>query len=188
MATSNNNDTTSRGTKRARDDTAEGNEASSSQQAGVKRPRTSFPEPPSSGTAIPPTSSKSKVDTNAFQSSQVPSTSTPASPSIPNVNLPSKPKPLTRSRPIYHHPTLWFEDGDIIFQLRNLRYRVHRAKLAEHISYFDDMFSLPQPQQNQRASRKGKAKEIEPEEVVLEDGVEDEDDFELVLWWIYVGR
>nr|GAT58144.1 predicted protein [Mycena chlorophos] len=41
--------------------------------------------------------------------------------------------------------TLWFEDGNIVFQAGNTQYRLYRGTLARHSSVFKDMLSFPQP-------------------------------------------
>ncbi|KAJ6509160.1 hypothetical protein C8R47DRAFT_1004104 [Mycena vitilis] len=40
---------------------------------------------------------------------------------------------------------LWFEDGNIVIQAGNSKYRVYRGVLAAHSPVFADMISLPQP-------------------------------------------
>ena len=38
----------------------------------------------------------------------------------------------------------WFDDGNVILEAENTRFRVHRSLLSRHSSVFKDMFSLPQ--------------------------------------------
>ncbi|KAF5309888.1 hypothetical protein D9619_010193 [Psilocybe cf. subviscida] len=40
---------------------------------------------------------------------------------------------------------IWFEDGNVILQVSNKQYKVHRGVLATHSSVFKDMFGVPQP-------------------------------------------
>jgi hypothetical protein len=40
---------------------------------------------------------------------------------------------------------LWMDDGNIIIQVKNMQYKVHRGTLARHSPFFKDMFALPQP-------------------------------------------
>ncbi|TDL26984.1 hypothetical protein BD410DRAFT_783106 [Rickenella mellea] len=49
-------------------------------------------------------------------------------------------------RPLVRHPTLWFEDGDIVLTTNVTLFRVHRATLALHSPVFADMLSMPQPE------------------------------------------
>jgi len=49
-----------------------------------------------------------------------------------------------------NHPTLWFQDGNIVLRARSeegslLRFRVHQFMLAHHSPVFSDMFTLPNP-------------------------------------------
>lgn len=47
---------------------------------------------------------------------------------------------------ITKHPTLWFEDGNVVLIAENTGFRVYRGLLARHSDIFRDMFSVPQPQ------------------------------------------
>ncbi|KDR85999.1 hypothetical protein GALMADRAFT_109535 [Galerina marginata CBS 339.88] len=40
----------------------------------------------------------------------------------------------------------WFEDGNVILQVENIQFRVHRTVIARHSQVFRDMFGLPQPE------------------------------------------
>lgn len=42
---------------------------------------------------------------------------------------------------------LWFEDGNIVLATTTLLFRVHRGLLARHSTVFEDLFSLPQPEE-----------------------------------------
>ncbi|KDR86012.1 hypothetical protein GALMADRAFT_132623 [Galerina marginata CBS 339.88] len=41
----------------------------------------------------------------------------------------------------------WFDDGNVILQAENTRFRVHYTILSRHSQVFQDMFSLPQPEE-----------------------------------------
>ncbi|KAF8959128.1 hypothetical protein BDZ97DRAFT_1667567 [Flammula alnicola] len=40
----------------------------------------------------------------------------------------------------------WFDDGNVILQVDNTQFRVHRSVLSRHSNVFCDMFNLPQPE------------------------------------------
>ena len=40
----------------------------------------------------------------------------------------------------------WFDDGNIILQVENTLFRVHRGMLAHHSEVLKDMFEIPQPE------------------------------------------
>ncbi|KZP23501.1 hypothetical protein FIBSPDRAFT_823475 [Athelia psychrophila] len=46
--------------------------------------------------------------------------------------------PVTRSN-------IWFEDGNIVLQAEQTRYKVYRGTLAQNSTVFNDMLSFPQP-------------------------------------------
>lgn len=41
--------------------------------------------------------------------------------------------------------TIWLEDGNVVLQVQNTQFRVHRSMLSLHSSVFRDMFQFPQP-------------------------------------------
>ncbi|KDR68187.1 hypothetical protein GALMADRAFT_105104 [Galerina marginata CBS 339.88] len=41
---------------------------------------------------------------------------------------------------------IWFEDGSIILQASNTQFRVHKGLLSRNSSFFRDMFTVPQPE------------------------------------------
>ncbi|KAF9467030.1 hypothetical protein BDZ94DRAFT_1250360 [Collybia nuda] len=43
--------------------------------------------------------------------------------------------------------SMWLEDGNIILLAQNTQFRVHRTVLAMHSTVFQDMFGIPQPQE-----------------------------------------
>lgn len=44
------------------------------------------------------------------------------------------------------HPEFWFDDGSVVLIARNhTAFKVHKSMLAKHSTFFDHMFSLPQP-------------------------------------------
>ena len=43
------------------------------------------------------------------------------------------------------HPTLWFDDGNVVLIAENTGFRVYRGVLAKHSEIFRDMFLLPHP-------------------------------------------
>jgi hypothetical protein len=40
---------------------------------------------------------------------------------------------------------LWFADGNIIIIASSVAFKVHRGQLRRHSEVFDDLFSIPQP-------------------------------------------
>lgn len=40
---------------------------------------------------------------------------------------------------------VWFEDGNIVLQARNLQFKVHRGVLARQSPVFADLFQIPHP-------------------------------------------
>lgn len=44
---------------------------------------------------------------------------------------------------------LWFEDGNIIISAEDSAFRVYRGVLAKKSDVFKDLFSLPQPSQDE---------------------------------------
>lgn len=42
--------------------------------------------------------------------------------------------------------TLWFDDGNFVLQTETKQYRLHRSVLGAHSLVFRDMFSVPQPE------------------------------------------
>lgn len=50
----------------------------------------------------------------------------------------------------YRCTDLWYPDGSIIFQAENVLFRVYSGLLASHSSFFSDLFSLPQPETQER--------------------------------------
>ncbi|KAJ7065849.1 hypothetical protein C8F01DRAFT_1249423 [Mycena amicta] len=40
---------------------------------------------------------------------------------------------------------LWFSDGNIILVAASVAFKVHRGQLRRHSEVFDDLFSIPQP-------------------------------------------
>lgn len=43
------------------------------------------------------------------------------------------------------HPDLWFDDGSVVLEVETTLFRVHRSALSSHSTVFADMFSIPQP-------------------------------------------
>jgi len=43
------------------------------------------------------------------------------------------------------HPDLWYDDGSIVLNAETTLFRVHRTTLSAHSTVFSDMFSVPQP-------------------------------------------
>lgn len=43
------------------------------------------------------------------------------------------------------HPTLWFEDGNILLRAEDVLFKVYKGFLCKQSSVFADMLSLPQP-------------------------------------------
>ncbi|KAF7973896.1 hypothetical protein HWV62_14036 [Athelia sp. TMB] len=54
-----------------------------------------------------------------------------------------KPPSPTPADPV--RSDLWYDDGNIILQAENTRFKVYRGILVENSTVFRDMFSLPQP-------------------------------------------
>jgi hypothetical protein len=46
-------------------------------------------------------------------------------------------------------PHLWFEDGSIVLETESTQFRVYRGILAANSPVFKDMFSLPQPEEQE---------------------------------------
>ena len=46
---------------------------------------------------------------------------------------------------LVRHPSLWFEDGNIIIQAERTLFKVFKSVLSRESHFFKDMFSLPQP-------------------------------------------
>lgn len=67
----------------------------------------------------------------------------------------------------------WYADGNIVLQAGNTQFKVHRGVLSRQSSVFEDMFSIPQPADNQNG---------ECPVVVLSDSVED---WEVLLTLLY---
>jgi len=63
----------------------------------------------------------------------------------PDFNSESPESPSSPQR----HPTLWFEDGNLILIAGNTMFCVHRSILSRNSTVFEDMFSLPQPDQTE---------------------------------------
>ena len=40
----------------------------------------------------------------------------------------------------------WFDDGSIVLQVQSTQFRVHRSILASYSPVFDDLFKVPQPE------------------------------------------
>jgi len=51
-----------------------------------------------------------------------------------------------RQQQILKHSEYWFDDGNVILQVENTQFRVHRGMLAHHSAVFKDMFGIPQPE------------------------------------------
>lgn len=47
------------------------------------------------------------------------------------------------------HSSLWFIDGSVVLKAENTLFRVHISQLSRRSLFFRDLFSLPQPQQDQ---------------------------------------
>ena len=45
-----------------------------------------------------------------------------------------------------HCEDLWFNDGTIVLQAGNTLFRVYSGILARHSPFFENLFTLPQPQ------------------------------------------
>jgi hypothetical protein len=45
---------------------------------------------------------------------------------------------------IHHSKTLWFEDGNLILEAEDTRFRVYRGILVKHSAVFHDILSIPQ--------------------------------------------
>lgn len=50
------------------------------------------------------------------------------------------------------HDEIWYEDGNVLLIADAVSFRVHRSILARHSEFFNDMFKLPQPPQNDTGS------------------------------------
>ena len=46
---------------------------------------------------------------------------------------------------VARHPDLWYDDGSIVLKAETTLFRVHRTTLSAHSTVFSDMFSIPQP-------------------------------------------
>lgn len=57
----------------------------------------------------------------------------------------AKTAPSLMPKTFAHHEKLWFEDGNIVLVSDNTAFKVHRGVLGFHSSVFADMFTLPQP-------------------------------------------
>lgn len=40
---------------------------------------------------------------------------------------------------------IWFDDGNVVLQVENTQFKVHKSVLALHSNVLRDMFALPQP-------------------------------------------
>ena len=73
---------------------------------------------------------------DAARPSSLEAASSAATPELP-------PQPL-------RHPTFWLYDGSIILHVENTLFRVHQTILANHSEVFADLFTVPQPEDEQR--------------------------------------
>ena len=53
--------------------------------------------------------------------------------------------PPVQAQEFTQHPSLWFDDGNIIIAAQGIGFRVHKSVLAAKSLVMKDMFSLPQP-------------------------------------------
>jgi len=53
------------------------------------------------------------------------------------------------------HSEYWFNDGNVILQVENTQFRVHRGMLAYHSVIFKDMFEIPQPENHNEPQVEG---------------------------------
>jgi len=77
-------------------------------------------------------------------------------------------------------PDFWFNDGNLILEVENTRYRVHRNVLSRHSSVFFDMLKLPKAE-----TKKEEAEEEEDgnaQVVHLHDAKEDWEHFLGILY------
>ena len=52
----------------------------------------------------------------------------------------------TPGRSLKHHSEeLWFSDGNIVFVTDSFSFKVHRGQLQRHSEFFEGMFDIPQP-------------------------------------------
>ena len=47
--------------------------------------------------------------------------------------------------PLKRSEEVWFDDGNVILQTRDMQFKVHRGVLAKHSPIFSDLFQIPQP-------------------------------------------
>jgi hypothetical protein len=47
---------------------------------------------------------------------------------------------------------LWFEDGTVVLQVENTLFKVYRGTLRQQSPFFDDLFTLPQ-QENEESEK-----------------------------------
>ena len=49
------------------------------------------------------------------------------------------------------HSTFWFKDGSVVLiASKSAGFKVHMSVLSRHSSVFDDLFSVPQPEEAER--------------------------------------
>lgn len=52
----------------------------------------------------------------------------------------------SKNNTMHKSPNFWFDDGNLILEVENTRYRVHKNVLSRHSSVFFDMLKVAQPE------------------------------------------
>lgn len=50
---------------------------------------------------------------------------------------------------VFVRSTVWYDDGSVVLQAECTQFRVHRTLLCQNSTIFTDMFSIPQPSQEE---------------------------------------
>jgi hypothetical protein len=73
-------------------------------------------------------------------------------PTLPNMGAPVTPvrtptRRRSHSKRLYNivRSELWFSDGNVVIIASSVAFKVHRGQLRRHSEIFDDLFSIPQP-------------------------------------------
>ncbi len=70
--------------------------------------------------------------------------------SMTGLSTPICPGPTPDTNPLVIHPTrheeFWLYDGSIVLAVENTLFRVHQTILANHSEVFADLFTVPQPE------------------------------------------